>query len=414
MTCTSSAERSPLPINVGMVDHVRLPLLSRNNTPDDTDPELEDVGDENLSFTHATPTVPLDDKKSKFTAVPRQRGKEEATPAERKAKMIVYGMLAALPVSLIAMVAALAGMAIGGGGDDTSDDTVTTTTDTRFEAAAEMVVIDWLAGRDSIIPLYIEDGQPFSELRRPLNPEGDSEQRPPVAIPYESLGHVGVHRYTVTSDETPVEVHTFVIRQDSGAMFDIIVPIIDNNGPALAGYPSLQPSIVGDSLTNRGAGLDWSAIFTGQELTERAIGEVERWATAYVANDTATLYSVTGDTEANDYTGLGGWTLNSTPVIQHTAVFQPEDEQYGLATVILDMSTVNNPDIRLTVSYDVLITNLEQAAPNIAAWGPIGTGYTLRPFINGIPEPEEGTATTTASTIPPEGANTPDTTETEG
>lgn len=316
-----------------------------------------------------------------LTAVPRKRTKRDATDEERKARLMVWGMLSSLPVAALAILISFAAIATGGGGGGGNAAANQATADadtTLFDGYAQLVAADYLAGRDSVLPSAL--GQlPLTQSRSGDTSIGESG---PTPIAYDTLVHLRADVVLMGKSEQRVEVHYFAVRTGQSVL-ELAVPIADNNGPTLAGTPSLGPLTVGDASDT--PLLNWASVYPRATLEPRDIAQIQRWAEAYAANDGDSLYTLTGDPDPHRYAGLGGFKVAGPVRILSQATFRPDKNTDGvLVAVQVSMAAQNDPSIRFVTTYDVLLSEIDRAQPSVSAWTAHGSGPTLRPFINAL------------------------------
>lgn len=332
---------------------------------------LGPVGEENPLF-----TVPIrsSDPSTRFSAVPRKR--TEDTPQERKAKMMVFGMLGAVPISVLAILMSLVAIASGGGGGAGSDLAVGGIA--KFQGAARIAIIDYLAGSPSRIPTA--PGVDFAAARTPTAPGSSTASAPPKPIAYADLAWL---RYQALSIKgLLVEVHTFAVVSPGGYQ-ELSIPISDHNGPVVAGLPSSSPAQVG--VAPLVADLQWTDTYSGTTLTQKSLERIQKWFEAYAGDDRATLYDLTRDPQLHEYRGLGGYRLDGPPTVSASV---NRGKGFYLTTATANLVAANDAGLKLRVSYDLLLSNITEAVVSIVSWGPQGSGPSLMPYDKGM-EPKQ-------------------------
>lgn len=302
-------------------------------------------------------------------------------PGKVKAKAIVYLMLAAVPISLLALLVAIAGLGSGGRQESQGRQLV-------FTGAAQVSVSEYLAGRPFSLPVasgVVSDARPISERQRDSQ---DDEDPTPVSFDVETISVVDGESFTLTLGQnqqpTYFETHRFAVTTSDGDYFWVAVTVMDRNGPVLAALPQIGPPVVGHFDSAVRDGISWPEIIGSRGLGSQAPPRIKRWALAYGADDRDTLHELTGDTRTGvEYRGVGGYDLLKDP--QVISVGGPEDDPVVVARVQVTYASKTDPDLVVVMEFDLLIENLDGSLPTIAAWGPVGSGPRLQPFENAMP-----------------------------
>jgi hypothetical protein len=244
-------------------------------------------------------------------------------------------------------------------------------------AAATERILDWLAGPDPGLP-----------GGRMLLWSGARTAAPPTTGTANGGGDAAL----------AVEVDTFVVVDGNGNQFTAEVQVaLDENGAAtvLSG-PSLTPLPVLDLAAAHNAG-PWPGRPTGQP-TAPVMAAVRAWAAAYTSSDQAALRLTVGDPDpARGYLPLTGVAAAETTVgpvavldratqvvrvdLAITWAATGSTEQASAAATPPAGTTAAAPKI----TFDVLITGADTAAPRVVAWGGPGSGPGLTPFQNAVP-----------------------------
>lgn len=332
------------------------------------------------------------------------------SPKKARAQAIVYGMLAALPVSVLALLVGIASLASGSSEADAPAGFL-------FEGAAEAAAADYLGGREFSIPLDSGvNGQArvLSEEQQELVESGDIETAEPEDFNASSISLIRSSSNTLpganpNAPDRYFEIHTFAVTTEAGDYFWISVTLTDKGGPVLAALPQIEPAVVGAEPGIGDQGIVWSEVLGSKPMSEQAAQRVGRWATAYGADDREALRELTGDERTTvDYRGLGGYTVVGDAVILSAG--GPADGDQLVARVQVTYAAKSNPDLVLVVENDVLVQNLDGSLPVITAWGPVGSGTLLVPFQNALPFREEPAGDAPA----PDDTNETTTSTTEG
>lgn len=347
-----------------MVVVVPLNLLDRIKRRDADDDGSYATGHSD-DVTFVTPMEPSPG--TRFTAIPRLRRQD--TPAERKAKMMVWGMLAALPVALLALVVALGAAATGGG---TGPAPTAGSGGYRYTGAARIAAVDYLAGVQSKVP--VAPGIDWVSAR---SGGADAKKTAPKPIAYSDL--VWDRAQAIIINGVGIEVHTFLVVSGNGLQ-ELTVPIAERGGGAVvASLPSLGVAQPGTPVAD--ADLRWSKVYALAPLTPTSRARIQKWFEAFASGDSATLYDLTGDPGLHTYPGLGGYRVDGAVDLAPAA---DRGKGYFLVTVTANLVANSDPDLRLRLSYDLLLGNTTSATVTIVSWGPVGSGPGLMPFDTGL------------------------------
>jgi hypothetical protein len=271
------------------------------------------------------------------------------------------------PFLLLATLAALTGSTASAPADATQ---VTS----PGRAAATERILDWLAGPSPGLP-----------GGRMLLWSGARTAAPPTTGTAYSGGDAAL----------AVEVDAFVVVDGGGNEFTAEVQVgLDENGAAtvLSG-PSLTPLRVLDQAAARDAG-PWPGRPTGQP-TAPVTAAVRAWAAAFTSSDQAALRLVVGDPDPNrGYLPLTGVAAVETTV-GPAAVLDRATQVVRVDLAVTwaaagSTEQAASPPVGTTaavpkITFDVLITAADTAAPRVVAWGGPGSGPGLTPFQNAVP-----------------------------
>ena len=286
----------------------------------------------------------------------------------RRARFYRVYLLSAAPLCpllLLALAAAVSG----------SSSTGTAATPERGwpgRAAATQTVLDWLSGPNPGLP----EG-------RLLQWSGARSIETPATENAETTGNAALS----------VEIDAFVVVDGAGNRFtaEVQVAVDGQNRSRVLSSPSLTPLPVLDPDAFRGAG-PWPS--HAGPATETVSAAVRAWAAAYTSGDPAALRLTVGDLDrGHTYLPLTGL-ATATTIVGPSAALDP------VTTVVrvdlnLDWATAapptqepvaDSPDtLRPPVTFDVLVTGADTAAPRVVAWGGPVPGPTLVPYGNAVP-----------------------------
>ncbi|MGH9066579.1 MAG: hypothetical protein ACRD0J_03525 [Acidimicrobiales bacterium] len=302
-----------------------------------------------------------------LTAVPRRF---PTSPSMRRRTLLIVGLL------VVAILVGLLGLAVAG--STRSKLAKASALRPNFEGFAAQAASAWLAGRPTVLP--VAQGLK-SDLGRvvPSNANGPIAPAPPAFDVY-SLDFTNA---TYGAGSTKTVKRTWVVDHftatTSAGTFKVNVTVIDTpSGPVLGAYPSLAPLTVANG--SNVPALDYQTLYKTVQPPQSVQAQVAAWAKAYVSNDQAELYTLTGDPASATFAGIGGWKLAGTPQVVSYVV----GKTTALARVQVTMSMVSKPAVSATSGYDLLIGNLGNALPNIWAWGPAGSGLSLGRYANAV------------------------------
>lgn len=173
----------------------------------------------------------------------------------------------------------------------------------------------------------------------------------------------------------------------SSATYDLAIPLFISNGAAtLYGLPSLEPA----TIPNVSQAFQIASKYPSFSLSASDTTAINSWVNAFVKGDSQTLYLLSGDPNQDHYLGLSGWTENGSPTVNYSYslnsneavvnVTLPISPSGASSTTSTTSATTSAPIA--SVSYDLLLTNMNKAVPSIAAWGPSGSGPKLYPYEN--------------------------------
>ena len=199
---------------------------------------------------------------------------------------------------------------------------------------------------------------------------------------------------TASDVAVSAEVDSFVVVDGAGNRFTAEFQVaLDGQGRSkvLSG-PSLTPLPVLDPDTTRNAG-PWPGR-PASPSPEPVAAAVRAWAAAYTSGDPAALRLTVGDPDrARSYLPLTGVATAATAVGACTAldpatmVVRVELNvtwSASTATSTANASPAVDPPAPPPVTFDVLVTGADTAAPRVVAWGGPGAGPTLVAFGNAV------------------------------
>jgi hypothetical protein len=145
----------------------------------------------------------------------------------------------------------------------------------------------------------------------------------------------------------------------------IVVLVPEGEVPMLGALPYIEAAP--EPLVR--LAFDYGASSGVSQVPEAVSERLVDWATFWASDDRQRLQATTGDGRTEvEYPGLGGF--SSTGVSVFAAV--PQENGPWLLRVRVALSGPNG--FTTEVDMDVTISNVNQAAPLVVAWGPAGSG----------------------------------------
>jgi len=242
----------------------------------------------------------------------------------------------------------------------------------RAQGHAVAIAEAWLAGRATSLPVAQGIDPTFNELS--------------AGGAYVSVLSITPVRWT-RSSVVGVEVETHYLLVDGKeADFVAVLPFrfvaasanrAYPSVPVLAAYPSLlpaDPTTVAEALEYQNVEL---AVDGGPPAEVQV--RLEQWGQAYAANDGASLRDLADDTAARPeaYQGLGGMSLYGPPEVRATVATDD-----GLVLRVRFGFIPSGAPAGFSMDLDMLVTAADSTKPRIVAWGPPGSGPSLRPYGN--------------------------------
>jgi hypothetical protein len=194
-----------------------------------------------------------------------------------------------------------------------------------------------------------------------------------------------------------LEVHSLTVidGQDRDYTVDVQVVVTENAGAHVVGTPSLIPNT--PSAGQFSPDEVWPGFHIGAQVPGPVTTAINAWLAAYTSGNPDDLRQAIGDPDGgNTYVPLVGVSSASAEVVQ-AARFMTEGDDGDLVEddrMLVRISTTIQWDGQVaatdgtsdspTISYDLLIHDVDTAAPKVVAWGGPGTGHTLTPYGNAI------------------------------
>jgi hypothetical protein len=296
-----------------------------------------------------------------WTAVPARR------LGQRDLNVRIWAVLGAL------MLAAITGpVALIMAGGDSGVAPVTTYRVDPVARLATQAAVDFLAGRPTSVTAAEGVDVAFGAQRSQVE-IGAAAVRSPLAEVAETAV---VDRQRLSYLGRSYEVVTIIAVGRDGSRWTVAVPVYID-GPALAAGVTLLPSDVGGVLRAPALNYVEDERRTGTSESVRAL--VTAWATAYAAGDEVALKQIAGDPQPGRYRGLGGFSVNLTPVIVSAVTVTGDG---GSPVQILRVAVWMRPVAALSaqpiaVEFDLLVEQPGTDVPKVVAWGPAGSAPSL-------------------------------------
>ncbi|SDH39752.1 hypothetical protein [Microbacterium sp. 77mftsu3.1] len=196
-----------------------------------------------------------------------------------------------------------------------------------------------------------------------------------------------------SSSDSPAndaELHRFTLASDVNGVplfYDatVLVSVSDSLGAIASAEPSLLPRVPSSSQ-------GWSGELWPKYSTTPASDAVSstalQWAKAFTDSGDALRLYVGDENPTHAYMPLQGARIRQATV--PAAGFIKVDGEEEPKTVIARVELViawsdNTQNEGSRTQYDVLIEQAHTASPKIVAWGPAGTGPTLKKYGNAVP-----------------------------
>lgn len=193
----------------------------------------------------------------------------------------------------------------------------------------------------------------------------------------------------------PKELHTFTlaVRTDQETLFytaSVLVSVDKVRGGVTAALPSLLPRM---GASSEGWSTELWAGYENTPVPEAVSESVAAWAKAFTGTSVE-LRLYVGDKDATHaYLPLRGARVLSTQVSNAGYVTKDGVKEESPQTIIARVEVTlawgaltggpeDNKGSR--IEYDVLVEEASSASPRIVAWGPAGTGPSLKTFGNAV------------------------------
>jgi hypothetical protein len=205
---------------------------------------------------------------------------------------------------------------------------------------------------------------------------------------------------TLPEQETTIENHSFAVSVN-GAPFVLVVTVaVSPTGSSWVPTPPTMFPIDKGVQSDVPSSWRWPTASTTSarsSWTESA----NSWVRAYLSGEQQRLLEIVRDPNPdNKYVPLVGFQLDGTPII--SAVGLRTD---GLALLGVQFKMVGPDGVAVPVEFDLLLDDINSAAPSVKAWGTPGSGELLVPYQNAVTSSRTVTApastTTTTTTTPP-------------
>lgn len=253
-----------------------------------------------------------------------------------------------------------------------------------YRGFGQIVASDYLAGRRTALPAASGVGSSLGRnpvsvgsIVSAVNTSALSKLTKAQPITVHALAWAGAQHVTINGQGQVIDRY---YADTNLGTFVVSVPlsITPKGHPFLGGLPSIS------AMPNAGRGassaINYNNDFRQQfSLTGPENQQVAAWAQAFASDNSQQLYALTGDTAPATFVGIRGWKL-----LGHAVTSAAPGKTTVIAQVALVLQSRSNPSVIVTSSYDLLLGDLNHAVPSVVAWGPPGSGPTLRPLQNAL------------------------------
>lgn len=180
------------------------------------------------------------------------------------------------------------------------------------------------------------------------------------------------------------ELNTFTVVDGVGRGYSasVLVAYTDDGQVSVLSDPSIIPRVI-SSNSDFAGGEFWPGL-DASPISDSGQTAVQTWADAYTSGNASELRQVVGDPDASHiYVPISGITSTSVKVEASAKVKEGVIAQVTVTSKWSGRKYQDNADAKPAV-YDVLIKGADTAAPRVVAWGPPGSGPTLKPYSNAI------------------------------
>ncbi|MCC3292848.1 hypothetical protein [Arthrobacter sp. zg-Y1110] len=287
-------------------------------------------------------------------------------------RLFIYTTIGLMPVSLLANIAMLPKIME----EEPPPPAVAQTVSSPTKAVAMTAVEEWLAADPSPLP-----------GGRLLSWDGAEVQAEPSITTNPDTGQ--------STEVQGLQLHTMTIVTTAGALYTTQVQVAYNEvrGAQVMGQPTLIPRAPDETSAwpNLNSWPNLEPATKSDELTQA----VEAWVEAFTSGDPNVLRLAVGDTAANrSYVPLVHAKASDVQInmVASEPMDANADDGERPKTVVAqiefsikwDSQAVSRGQQLSTVTYDVLIHNADTAAPQVVAWGGVGTGEDLKPYMNAV------------------------------
>lgn len=185
--------------------------------------------------------------------------------------------------------------------------------------------------------------------------------------------------------------HNFTIRTKDGQYLraDVRIAYAPDRGAKVISAPTITPMRASavDSWAPEASYSGW----TDTAVTDSLTSAVTSWAGALTSDPNELKLQIRDGDALRTYTTISGVKVRSVNI---DSAITPADDQgvktdpgTVVATVSIGVQPEGSEDSdsnTTTIQYDVLVRGADTGAPYITAWGPVGSGTTLKDYQNGI------------------------------
>lgn len=186
----------------------------------------------------------------------------------------------------------------------------------------------------------------------------------------------------------------FLVRA-RGGYYEVTVEVVyvPGSGPVAVAGPSFAPVVPNNQAAASGAS-PWPGLAAASSVPAPVSTAISSWLSAYTSGNPESLLQATGDPSTSDtYTPLSGIASASVDDIVGAALYGPPGQMIVEAQFFFTwrgQSSVAVANQQVPTTMDLLVERAGTATPSVVAWGPPGSGPSLRPFENAVTAVQSG------------------------
>jgi len=200
----------------------------------------------------------------------------------------------------------------------------------------------------------------------------------------------------------PTEIDRFLVVSGAGTMYQADVEVVYGADGAYAlGGPSLEPITAAPASAASGAS-PWPGVVPSTDVSSAVQAAINSWVTAYTSGSPEELRLSVGDPDGSvtffPLSGIESASATATAVAPTGPAGSDEEMVEVTLAITWDGESTDQAVSGggPATTMDLLVARASTAAPVVVAWGPAGSGPSLRPYQNAVPD-----GTTSAPASPP-------------